>query len=195
MERELMMTGIGGQGVQLAAQLLARAAVAEDREVMLFGNYGGMMRGGNTDATLVFGEGRLETPPTITDAWSAIVMHHEYWEPTRRRLAAGALVMVNTTVFEGSVGDRLGPVVEVRATDLAVDVGNIQTASMVMIGAYAAVTGLVGLDSLTDAVRASLPSYRSQHVALNVDALTAGFASVEAGTVPAWATDRVEAAR
>jgi Pyruvate/2-oxoacid:ferredoxin oxidoreductase gamma subunit len=195
MERELMMTGIGGQGVQLSAQLLARAAVAEGREVMLFGNYGGMMRGGNTDATLVFGDGPLETPPTIASAWSAIVMHHEYWAPLCRRLAGGALVMLNSTVFEGSVDGSALSLIEVPATDMAVDVGNIQTATMVMVGAYAAVTGLVGLGSLADAVQQSLPSYRSQHVALNVAALTAGFGSVVAGSVPAWDTDAVGSVR
>jgi S-adenosyl methyltransferase/Pyruvate ferredoxin/flavodoxin oxidoreductase len=44
-ERELLMTGIGGQGVQLAGQLLARAAVSTGRQVLMFGSYGGMMRG------------------------------------------------------------------------------------------------------------------------------------------------------
>ena len=53
MERELLITGIGGQGVQLAAQVLARAATLEGREVMYLGLYGGMMRGGNTDSTIV----------------------------------------------------------------------------------------------------------------------------------------------
>jgi Pyruvate/2-oxoacid:ferredoxin oxidoreductase gamma subunit len=156
---------------------------------MLFGNYGGMMRGGNTDATLVFGDGPLETPPTIANAWSAIVMHHEYWDPLRRRLADGALVMVNSTVFEGTVDGSAVALIEVPATAMAVDVGNIQAATMVMTGAYAAVTGLVRLDSLTDAVQQSLPSYRSQHVALNVSALTVGFESVGARSVRAWDTD------
>jgi Pyruvate/2-oxoacid:ferredoxin oxidoreductase gamma subunit len=32
-ERELLLTGIGGQGIQLAAQVLARAAIAEERSV------------------------------------------------------------------------------------------------------------------------------------------------------------------
>ena len=52
-ERELLLTGIGGQGVQLAAQVVARAAVLEARQVMLFGVYSGVMRGGNSDATVV----------------------------------------------------------------------------------------------------------------------------------------------
>ena len=186
MERELLMTGIGGQGVQLAAQVLARAAVAEGREVMLFGNYGGMMRGGNTDATLVVGDGPIETPPTIAHAWSAIVMHHEFWEPLHRRLSPGSVVFVNTTVFEGDVDWSPFLLIEVPATDLAIDAGNVQAASMVMSGAYAAATGLVGIDSLIDAVERSLPSYRAQHRALNVAALEVGHDSVAIGLAPAW---------
>ena len=43
MERELLITGIGGQGIQLVAQVLARAATLEGREVMYLGLYGGML--------------------------------------------------------------------------------------------------------------------------------------------------------
>ena len=53
LERELLVTGIGGQGVQLAAQVLARGATREGKHVMLFGVYAGAMRGMNTDATVV----------------------------------------------------------------------------------------------------------------------------------------------
>ena len=189
MERELMMTGIGGQGVQLAAQILARAAVAEGREVMLFGSYGGMMRGGNTDATLVVGDGPIETPPTIAHSWSAVVMHHDYWEWVQQRLEPNAVVLVNTTVFNVSVDWSPYRLVEVPATDAAVDVGHVQAASMAMIGAYAAATGLVRLGSLIEAVERSLPSYRAQHRAQNVRALEAGYGLVTAGTAPAWLAD------
>jgi 2-oxoacid:acceptor oxidoreductase gamma subunit (pyruvate/2-ketoisovalerate family) len=189
MERELMMTGIGGQGVQLAAQILARAAVAEGREVMLFGTYGGMMRGGNTDASLVVGDGPIETPPTIAHSWSAVVMHHDYWAPVQQRLRPGAVVLVNTTVFDLSVDWSPYLVIEVPASDVAVDVGYVQAASMVMIGAYAAATGLVKLDSLIEAVERSLPSYRAQHRARNVTALEAGHGLVTADIAPAWPAD------
>ena len=83
MERTLLMTGIGGQGIQLAARVLAEAAMSEGRHVQLFGSYGGMMRGGNTDATIVVGDRPIESPPTVTDAWSAIVVHHDYWASVR----------------------------------------------------------------------------------------------------------------
>jgi Pyruvate/2-oxoacid:ferredoxin oxidoreductase gamma subunit len=186
MERELVLTGIGGQGIQLAAQVLARAAIAEGRSVQMFGSYGGMMRGGNTEATVVIADGAIEAPPTVADAWSAIFMHHDFSEPTRAKLRPGSLVLVNTTVFEGGFDPVELRVVEIPATDLAVDLGNIMTASMVMLGAYVAATGMVSFDALDAAVAESLPPYRTQHVALNVAALAAGRDAAPTQIAPAW---------
>jgi Pyruvate/2-oxoacid:ferredoxin oxidoreductase gamma subunit len=185
-ERVLLMTGIGGQGIQLAAQVVARASMAEGREVQLFGSYGGMMRGGNTEATLVVADGPIEAPPTVSEAWSAILMHHDYAEPTLASLRPGSLVLVNSTVFEGPLDRDRYVTVDVPATELAIGTGNIMAASMVMVGAYAAVTGLVGLPSLIDAAAESLPSYRSRHVELNAAALRAGYAAAPLGLAPAW---------
>jgi Pyruvate/2-oxoacid:ferredoxin oxidoreductase gamma subunit len=186
-ERDLLMTGIGGQGIQLAAQLLARAAIAEGREVQLFGSYGGMMRGGNTDTTLVIGDGPIEAPPTTDRAWAAIVMHHEFAAPTLAHVRPGGLVFANTNLVaipleisgaERSPDEDALIVVGVAATDLAVDTGNILAAAMVMIGAFAATTGLVDVASLVAAVPDALPAYRRQHVKLNQAALTLGAANV-----------------
>jgi Pyruvate/2-oxoacid:ferredoxin oxidoreductase gamma subunit len=187
LERTLLMTGIGGQGIQLAAQVLVRAAIAEGRHVQLFGSYGGMMRGGNTDATIVVGDAPVESPPTISDAWSAIVMHHEYWEPVRERLAQGSVVLLNSSVFTGEIDRRRFSVLEVPATQLAVEAGNVVAATMVMAGAYAEVTGLVSLDALIAAVAEALPPYRTQHRALNEAALRLGSAgAADLPGAPAW---------
>lgn len=186
MEREVLVTGIGGQGIQLAANVIARAALAEGRQVQLFGSYGGMMRGGNTEATLVVADGAVEAPPTVGSAWSAIVMHHDYSGPTLARLRPGSVVMLNSTVFERAIDRDAYVVVDVPATSVAVDLGNIMAASMVMVGAYSAVTSLVPLDALVDAVTGALPSYRARHVALNQDALRAGFDAAPDVRVEAW---------
>ena len=64
-EREVLWTGIGGQGGQLAAKILALAAIREGREVMSLGTYGGTMRGGNTAATVVIADGPISSPPMV----------------------------------------------------------------------------------------------------------------------------------
>ena len=185
MERELLITGIGGQGVQLAAQVLARAAALEGRNVMLLGLYGGMMRGGNTDSTVVVGDGPIEAPPVVPKAWSAIAMHDDYWAPLEPKLRPDGLVLVNDTTFEVQV---TAPVTFIRlpATTVATDLGNPLGGSMVMLGAYAGVTGIVEQASLIEAMRQSIPSYRTQHIEANERALLAGWDLLPANEHPAW---------
>jgi Pyruvate/2-oxoacid:ferredoxin oxidoreductase gamma subunit len=184
-ERELLMTGIGGQGIQLAAQVLARAAIADGLEAQLFGSYGGMMRGGRTEATIVVAEGAIEAPPTVGRAWSAIVMHDEYASDVARRVVDGGLLFVNSSLCTSAGIDEhraRAEVVDIPATDLAVDAGNIMAASMVMLGAWVERTGIVTGPALDRAISSSLPSYRTQHIELNQRAVAVGREAVLAKT-------------
>jgi len=191
MDRELLMTGIGGQGIQLAAQVLARAALADGRSVQMFGSYGGMMRGGRTDATVVVADSAVEAPPTVHDAWSAIVMHAEYAAPILAAIRAGGIVFVTTDVQNLPLDRDRYTIVDVAASELAEGVGNRMAAAMVMVGAFAAATDLVTLPSLCEAVAESLPPYRKQLAEVNVAALRAGFDSVPRGVAPAWESQTV----
>ena len=191
MERELLVTGIGGQGVQLMATVLAQAAVSEGRGVQLFGSYGGMMRGGNTDATLVVAEGPVQSPPTVGAAWSAVVMHHEHAAATLSRLRPAGVVLLNSSVCAPhgvglDVTESPVSVVEVAATDIAADLGDALVAAMVMAGAYATYTALVSLDALRRAAAAALPGRRAHHAARNDEAIVAGSRAVPALGAPAW---------
>ena len=121
MEREVLLTGIGGQGIQLAGKTLATAAIAEGRQVMVFGSYGASMRGGNTDATVVIGDGPLMSPPTVSRAWYAVGMHHQFWAPIRDRLRPGGLAVIDSSVFQGDVGAAGVTVVPIEASTFAID--------------------------------------------------------------------------
>jgi Pyruvate/2-oxoacid:ferredoxin oxidoreductase gamma subunit len=194
MERELLITGIGGQGVQLAAQVIARAATLEHREVLFFGLYGGMMRGGNTDSTVVVANEPIEAPPVVSQTWSAIGMHDQFWEPIEARLRRNGVVLVNSSTFEHVIAANVA-VHRIPATDLAADAGNPLGGAMAMIGAYVALTGLVGIDTLVDAMRASIPPYRRQHIEANERVMRVGYDHVQPNLHPAWVDDTVEVAR
>jgi Pyruvate/2-oxoacid:ferredoxin oxidoreductase gamma subunit len=185
-EREVVVSGIGGQGVQLAASVLAHAAVAEGCTVQVFGSYGGMMRGGATEATVVVGDGPVESPPTISSAWSAILMHHEFAQHAVSCLGPTSVALVNATVFESRLDTTCGTVIDIPAAAMALELGNAMAASMVMVGAYASVTGIVALPALLAAARDALPSYRAQHVELNARAIRAGYDAAPRLAAPAW---------
>ena len=185
LERELLVTGIGGQGVQLATQVLARALTLEGRYVMSLGTYGGTMRGGNTDASLVFADRPISSPPIIASAWSGLAMHHRFWEGTRVRLRPGAILLVNAPIFDPEIELSRYRAHAVPAVEIATAHGSPLAAAMVMVGAYAGITGAVGIDSLCTAMDQSLPAYRRKLLDVNVAALRAGYAHSPAHH-PAW---------
>lgn len=185
MQREVILTGIGGQGIQLAAKTLAMAATAEGRQVMMSSHYGGEMRGGQTEASVVVADRDLRAVPILETAWSAMVMHGRYWPGVSTRLREGGVVVVNTTVAP-EVTTAPGEVVAVAAGEIAAGIGASMAAGFVLLGAYASATGIVSADSLVDAMRDLVPPYRTQHIAANEAAIRAG-AEAATRSKAAWA--------
>ncbi len=190
MEREVLWTGIGGQGVQLAATILARAATLEGLEVMSLGTYGGTMRGGNTDATVVIANRVITSPPIVPRAWAAVIVHPRYFEPIRVKLRTDGIVVVDSDLLEmplfSSTGTKTGQLLELPATTLAREADAPNAAALILLGAFAQATGIVSPASLAEALASSLPTYRTQFLESNRRALAAGAAAVPALTSPAW---------
>jgi 2-oxoglutarate ferredoxin oxidoreductase subunit gamma len=185
-ERELLVTGIGGQGVQLATEVLARALTLENRYVMSLGTYGGTMRGGNTDASLVYADRPISAPPIVATAWSGLAMHHRFWESARVRLRPGAVLLVNSPIFDPEIDLSRYQAHPVPAVEIATAQGSPLAAAIVMVGAYSGLTGAVGIESLEAAMAESLPSYRRKLLDVNVAALRAGYARYLSVRRPAW---------
>jgi 2-oxoglutarate ferredoxin oxidoreductase subunit gamma len=184
-EREIIFTGVGGQGVQLAAKSLAYAAMREGRRVLMFGTYGGMMRGGDTDATIVIGEHSLLTPPVIDTAWAVVAMHHFSWATVAGKLRTDGFLLTNEDVFSAAV-THPGPRLAIPATRLATEAGMPQAGAMVALGSFAAATGLVRLETLLEVAEEVLPPYRRQFAESNRRALAIGHADVGSPVSPAW---------
>jgi 2-oxoacid:acceptor oxidoreductase gamma subunit (pyruvate/2-ketoisovalerate family) len=186
MEREVMFTGVGGQGVQIASKTLATAAIDEGRQVMLVPRYGGGMRGGMTNAEVTIGDRALRALPVATSAWSAYVMDPTYWETIRPNLAPGAVVVVNSSLFHRPVDVPEARVFEVPASDVAAELSSPMSAGFVLLGAFVAVTGLVTLEGAVGAMRQLVPAYRTQHLEANEAALRAGASLPPNLAAPAW---------
>jgi len=185
----VLFTGVGGQGIQICSRTLATAATEAGRYVMLSARYAGGMRGGMTNAEVTVGLVPLRALPVASSAWSAFVMSAEHWETIRPRLRPAAVV-----VFNSSLMDAPGGVVDPRlfgvpASDMAAELGNPMTAAFVLLGGFAALTGMVTTAGLVAAMRRLVPAYRTEHVAANEAALVAGAGAVTALAAPAWSDD------
>jgi 2-oxoglutarate ferredoxin oxidoreductase subunit gamma len=180
-----VMTGIGGQGIQLAAKTLATGAIEEGRQAMLSAHWGGEMRGGQTEASVAISDGRLRALPILPSISSAFVMHPKHWAPVLARLKSGAPVVVNGDLVEDLevLDARL---FAVRATTIATSLGAPMGAGFVLLGAYCAITGLVGSDALVAAMKRLVPPYRTQHIVANESCLRAGADAGPPLAAPVW---------
>jgi 2-oxoglutarate ferredoxin oxidoreductase subunit gamma len=184
-ERAVLFTGVGGQGVQICSKALATAANDEGRYTMLIARYDGGMRGGMTNAEVTVGDAPLRALPIVPFAWAAFVMSPAYWHTVADRLEDGAVVVLNSSLV--SVETPGARRFEVPANDIAAGLGNPLSAGFVLLGAFAALTGLVSLDATVAAMRQLVPPYRTEHLQANEAALRAGAAAVTALEAPAWA--------
>ncbi len=192
MEREVIVTGIGGQGVQLAAKILGEAANREGRQVMMFGVFMGMIRGGSSESTVVVSTAEIVAPPIIPRTWAVIGLHPAGLPALRAKLRPGGLLLANATLAAAlpqwaGVHQLLVP-----ATDIAKALEQPVGASLVALGAFAEATGLVRVVSLVEAMRHVLPPHRRQHVEGNTRCFEAGATYVRErrlanGAMRAWA--------
>ncbi|MGH7893791.1 MAG: 2-oxoacid:acceptor oxidoreductase family protein [Candidatus Binatia bacterium] len=180
MEREILFTGIGGQGIQLMAKVLALAAADEGKHAMLFGLYGGAMRGSPSESTLVIGDAPIEAPPIVPACWSVVAMHPTSLPALLPKLRSGGLLFTNETLVPPSAPGGVTSV-PIPATRLAEQAGNLMGAGMIMLGAFVAHTRLVALAHVVAAMRTSLPSHRARMADANAALLERGAAWVREG--------------
>lgn len=154
------MTGIGGQGVQLVAKLLAQAALREGREVMMFGLFMGMIRGGSSESTVVVADGAIAAPPIVPRVWGVLALHGAGLAKLAPKMEPDGVLVVDTGLVPEPPAWQAVRVVGVPAGALARAAGNPMGAGMVALGAFAAATGLVAPASLAAALDEVLPPHR-----------------------------------
>jgi 2-oxoglutarate ferredoxin oxidoreductase subunit gamma len=173
-EYELLIVGIGGQGIQLIGKTLAQAATLAGRHAMLAAEYGGEMRGGPSQTTVVIGDQPLRSLPILPSAGAAIVMHDKFGGPIPERLREGGLLAVNSSIVDPGAAAANYRLHALPATTMARELGAPQTAGFILLGAFNALARIVEPEQLVDAMRSLLPPYRQQHADVNASAIALG---------------------
>jgi len=171
--RDVILTGIGGQGIQLCAKVLANAAVADGHHVMLSSYFGGEMRGGRTEATVISREGPIVgLPPIVPRLEAMIVLHPAFLADALPRLTADPLVVADEWTWTDN--DAPGRIVRVPAREIAAELGTPVASGLALVGAFAALTGSASAEALAHATRELVPPHRVAALQANLAALTAG---------------------
>ena len=180
------MVGLGGQGIQLIAKLLAQAAMREGRRVMTFGVFKGTIRGGSSESTVVISDDEIVSPPIVPRLWAVLAMHGEGLPALARKLEPGGVLAVNSSLVSAPAPDGVRHLA-VPATELAKAMGQPMGASMIALGTLVAATRLVAVESLGAALGEVLPPHRRKLIDANTACIARGAAHITgAEAVSAW---------
>lgn len=168
-----MMTGIGGQGIQLMAKTLATAAMEAGLEVQLAAEYGGEMRGGPSQASVVLADRPIDALPILASYGAAIVHHHVHGTGTDR-LRPGGTCVVNASIVDPATMPAGARIVSVEATKEADALGATQGAGLLLMAAYDAAVSGIGPAALIAAMEQLIPPYRAAAIAANRRAIERG---------------------
>jgi 2-oxoglutarate ferredoxin oxidoreductase subunit gamma len=180
---EIRIAGFGGQGVILSAMIIGKAAsIYEGGHATLTQSFGPEARGGASSAQVVLSERPIHYP-YVTAPDILVVMSQEAYSRFTPELRDGGILIVEEDMVRIS---QLRPgirVYGVPATRLAEELGRRMVLNVVMVGAFAAITGLITAEALRQAVGDSVPPATRD---LNLRAFDKGleYGLMKIGTAP-----------
>ena len=92
------IAGFGGQGIMLMGNILAHAAMAENKKVTYMPVYGVEMRGGTANCTIIISD-QVIGSPVIRHPMSAIIMNRPSLEKFGARVRKNGQLIVNTSLI------------------------------------------------------------------------------------------------
>ena len=174
MYSDVFISGFGGQGVLLAGQLLAEAAMEKGLNVTFFPSYGVEMRGGTARCTVVISDKDIGSP--IVDSPDCIIAMNQ---PSLLRFQEvvkdGGQLIVNSSLAKMEDVTRTGiEVHDIPMSQIAIDLGNARLTNMVALGAYAQVTGAIAPEELAGALETVISARNKKLIPLNEKAIMEG---------------------
>ncbi|MBS7626145.1 indolepyruvate ferredoxin oxidoreductase subunit beta [Candidatus Bathyarchaeota archaeon] len=195
-ECNIVLAGVGGQGVLLLSEILGRAALESGYDVRVAEIHGMAQRGGSVTCTVRIGE-RVYSP-TFSEGEADIIIALEPAEAIRNITFANpeTLIIMNTAAVPPpgiylsnqkypdlkdiivALGEASKNILVIDALSLAERAGNPATQNIVMLGLLSA-TGRfpVGADTLRMVLAESL---RTEMLETNIRAFNLGFESFNA---------------
>jgi len=168
---EIRLTGFGGQGVVLAGHIIGHAcAINAGRSATMIQSFGPEARGSACSATLAVSTGEV-LYPYITRPDVLVAMSAEGYEKYSDELKDDGILiyeqdLVHPVLKEGQ------PAHGVPSTRIAESLGRAIVQNIVMVGFFGAVTGIVPMEALREAVLHSVPAGTEK---LNLAAFEKGY--------------------
>lgn len=148
MEYKITIAGFGGQGVLFAGKVIANAALSEGYEVSWLPSYGPEMRGGTANCRIVISD-KPVCSPVIKRSDALIAMNM----PSLMKFSDVTDGVIITDERFGKYCETSSQLISVNSDICNGGAEHDGLINMIMVGVFAAETGVISINSLCDAVR------------------------------------------
>ncbi len=168
-----VFAGFGGQGVLSMGLNLAQAALMEGKNVTYLPSYGVEVRGGTANCTVAISDEEIASPVASSPDF-VVAMNQPSLVRFQNQVHSGGVLFLNSSLIEAQISRGDIEIVAVPANSMAEELGNPQSANMVMLGAFIKKSNLVSLSTLIEALGKTLKK-KEKLAAINKKALMAGY--------------------
>lgn len=172
-KEKVIIAGFGGQGVMLMGQLLSFAATEKNLSTLWFPSYGPETRGGTANCSVTISETSVNSP-VISTPNSIMIMNKPSLKKFMPKLKTGGNLFLNTSLVKNAELRDDVNVYKIDANDIALELGNLKVANMVVLGAYLAVTKIFTEDEIIDILKQKFTGEKAKLIDINKKALEAG---------------------
>ena len=168
---EILVGGVGGQGVVLSGILLGTAATLfEGKKAVQTQSYSSELRGGSTRAEVIISEEPV-TDPQVRKPDILIALAEDALSKYIHRIKPKGLLVIDSDLVKGAKpGDY--EILAIPATSIAdKEMGNIIVANLIILGGLLKKTGLLSVEAMEKAIEVSVPK---KAITLNLNAFRRG---------------------
>jgi 2-oxoglutarate ferredoxin oxidoreductase subunit gamma len=148
---EVRISGLGGQGVVLAGQILGKAAVYDGKNAVQTQSYGAEARGSVAKSEVIISDGNIGFP-AVRKCDALVAMNQEALDRHFKDLKGNGLLMVDSTYVK-KIPETKAKTFKIPATENAEKLFKTKIyANMIMLGALAKVTRVVSENAIQRAI-------------------------------------------
>lgn len=171
-KQEVRLAGFGGQGIVLSGHILGKAAALFENKTAVFTqSYGPEARGGSCSADVVISEDVVHYPK-VGQPDVLVIMSQGAWGTYGGTIRVGGTLIIDDDLVSMDCEPPGVTLFRVPATRIAEEMGRKIVANIVMLGAVAALGGVVTYESLKQSVLGSIPAGTEE---LNLSAFDKGY--------------------
>ncbi|MGN0222135.1 MAG: 2-oxoacid:acceptor oxidoreductase family protein [Prevotella sp.] len=178
MEKEVIISGFGGQGVLSMGKILAYSGLMEDKQVTWMPAYGPEQRGGTANVTVIVSDEKISSP-ILSTYDVAVVLNQPSLEKFEAKVKPGGILIYDSYGIINPPTRRDITVYKIDAMDKAAEMKNGKIFNMIVLGGLLKVCPVISSEGVEKALYKTLPERHHALIPLNMKALEEGGKIIE----------------